>query len=233
VSGDGSDVAQRLSEVHARIERACSRAERDPRDVRLLAVGKGHGPDAIRAAYRAGQREFGENYVQECSTKAEALADLPDLRWRLIGRLQRNKAKLAAGIVAAVDTVDSRELAVELSQRAQALGRELEVLIQVNVDDEAHKAGVSPAALPALIEVVRAQPALVLVGLLAIPRVTREPEAARPAFAAMRALAARHGLRELSMGMSADLEVAVEEGATLVRVGTAIFGPRPARPGPR
>jgi PLP dependent protein len=224
------DIGLRLSEVHARIERACLRAGRKPASVRLLAVCKGHGPAAVRAAYAAGQREFGENYVQELKAKAEALAEHRDVRFRLIGRLQRNKAKLAAELAAAVDAVDSPELAVELSKRAEALGRELEVLIQVNLTGEGQKAGVSAEALPALIEVVRAQPALALRGLMGIPRAADDPELARPAFAALRALATRHGLSELSMGMSADLEVAVEEGATLVRVGTAIFGPRAARP---
>lgn len=223
-------IAERLSQVRARIDRACLRAGRDPASVRLLAVAKGHGPLAIRAAYASGQRDFGENYVQELEGKAKALLDLQDLRFRFIGRLQRNKAKLACELVHAVDTVDSEALARELSRRAGALGRELEVLIQVNVDREAQKAGVLPEQVPALIDTVRVLPALSLAGLLAIPRASEDPERARPAFAALRELARQHALRELSIGMSADLEVAVEEGATLVRVGTAIFGPRPQRP---
>jgi hypothetical protein len=229
VSGAARDVAAALAEVQARIARACERGGRSPSAVRLLAVCKGHGAEAVRAAYAAGQREFGENYVQEMNAKAAALADLADLRWRLIGPLQRNKARLAAQLASAVDTVDSAELAAELSRRAAALGREIEVLIQVNVDREPQKAGVAPEGLPALIEAVRALPALSLQGLMAIPRAASAPELARPAFAALRALGGQHGLRELSMGMSDDLEIAVEEGATIVRVGTAIFGPRPPR----
>ena len=220
------DVAARLSEVHARIERACARAGRSPGSVRLLAVCKGIGAEAVRAAYAAGEREFGESYVQELQTKRAALADLPDLGFRLIGRLQRNKAKLAVELAGAVDSVDSVELAQQLSQRAHALGRTLEVLLQVNVDREPQKAGVLPEALPALIDAVSALPALSLQGLMAIPRADEDPERSRPAFAALREHALRHGLRELSMGMSGDLEVAVDEGATIVRVGTAIFGPR-------
>lgn len=224
-----AEVTERLSDVRGRLERACRRAGREVAAVRLLAVAKGHSPLAIRAAYDNGQRDFGESYVQELQGKAEALADLQELRFRFIGRLQRNKAKLASELVHAVDTIESEALARELSRRAADLGRELEVLIQVNVDREPQKAGVLPEQLPALASAVRELPALSLAGLLAIPRASEDPERARPAFAALRELARQHGLRELSMGMSADLEVAVEEGATLVRVGTAIFGARPRK----
>jgi PLP dependent protein len=226
---EGGAIAQRLRAVHERIALACARAGRDPRAVRLVAVSKGHGPLAIRAAYAVGQREFGENYAQELRDKAAALSDLPDLRFRLIGHLQRNKAKLVVPLGAAVDTVDAVQLAEELSRRAEAIGRELEVLVQVNVDREPQKAGVLPEQLPELIAAVRGLPGLALRGLMVIPRADEDPEAARPAFARLAEIARAHGLPELSMGMSADLEVAVEEGATLVRVGTAIFGPRQPR----
>ena len=229
MSADAALIAQRLAEVRERIARACARAGRARDEVRLLAVAKGHGADAIRAAAAAGQREFGENYVNELKSKRAALADVPALRFRLIGKLQRNKAKDAAELASAVDTLDSLALAQELSRRAQARGRELEVLVQVNVDREPQKAGVAPEALEELVAAVRALPALALRGVLAITRATDDPESARPAFAALRELARQHGLPELSMGMSADLEVAIEEGATIVRVGTAIFGPRPPR----
>jgi pyridoxal phosphate enzyme (YggS family) len=229
VSERAADVAARLADVRARIDRALARAGRSPAGVRLLAVTKGHDAAAVRAAYAAGQREFGENYVQELKRKRELLADLPDLRFRLIGRLQRNKAKLAAEVASAVDTLDSAELAAELAERAQASGRALEVLLQVNVDREPQKAGVLPERLPDLVAAVRALPALSLRGLMTVPRAVEDPEQARGAFAALRELARQHGLTELSMGMSADLEVAVEEGATIVRVGTAIFGPRPPK----
>jgi PLP dependent protein len=226
VTAGPHDVAANLDEVRARIARASVLAGRRVDDVRLVAVCKGQSADAVRAAHAAGQREFGENYVQELKARRAALVDLPDLSFRLIGRLQRNKARIAAELAGAVDSVDSAELAAELSRRAGALDRTLEVLLQVNVDREPQKAGVSPDALPALIDAVRALPALSLQGLMAIPRAADDLELMRPSFAALRELADRHGLRELSMGMSADLEVAIAEGATIVRVGTAIFGAR-------
>jgi pyridoxal phosphate enzyme (YggS family) len=204
------------------------RARREPAAVRLIAVSKGHGAEAIRAAYALGQREFGESYVQELKQKAGELADLAELRLRFIGRLQRNKAKDAAALAYAVDCVDSPALAEALDQRARTLGRTLELLLQVNVDREPQKAGALPEAVPELVERVRALPALQLRGLMAIPRASENPEQMRPAFAALRELARQLALPELSIGMSDDLEVAVEEGATMVRVGTAIFGPRPA-----
>jgi pyridoxal phosphate enzyme (YggS family) len=195
--------------------------------VRLLAVSKGQPARAIRAAYALGQREFGENYVQELKGKADELADLPELRIRFIGRLQRNKAKDVAALGCAVDCVDSLALASTLNERATALSRRLEVLIQVNVDREPQKAGVLPEDLAQLCAAVRGLPALSVAGLMAIPHAQDEPERARPAFHELRRLGAQLGLPELSMGMSSDLEVAIEEGATMVRVGTAIFGPRP------
>ena len=231
VSARPQDIAVNLNEVRGRIARACALAGRSVDDVRLVAVCKGQSADAVRAGYAAGQREFAENYVQELKAKRPALVDLPDVRVRLIGRLQRNKARVAAELASAVDSVDSAELAAELAKRAGALGRTLEVLLQVNVDREPQKAGVLPDALPALIDAVRALPALSLQGLMAIPRAADDVELMRPAFAALRELGRSHGLRELSMGMSADLEVAVAEGATIVRVGTAIFGARTAPAG--
>jgi len=228
VSAGAQDIAANLNEVRGRIARACALAGRSVDEVRLIAVCKGQSADAVRAAYAAGQREFAENYVQELKAKRDALVDLPGARFRLIGRLQRNKAKIAAELASAVDSVDSTELAAELAQRAGALGRTLEVMVQVNVDREPQKAGVLPETLPALIDAMRALPALSLQGLMAIPRAADDVELMRPAFAALRELGRRHALRELSMGMSADLEVAVVEGATIVRVGTAIFGARTA-----
>jgi pyridoxal phosphate enzyme (YggS family) len=219
-------VAARLAAVRARIRAACSRAGRRPEAVRLIAVSKGHGPEAMRAAYAAGQCAFGESYVQELKQKADLLDDLPELRLRFIGRLQRNKAKDVAALGCAIDSVDSLALAQTLSQRALALGRALDVLVQVNVDEEPQKAGVLPKAVPELVEAMRALPALSLCGLMAIPRASEDPEQMRPAFAALRALGEGLALCELSMGMSDDLEVAVEEGATMLRVGTAIFGTR-------
>jgi pyridoxal phosphate enzyme (YggS family) len=220
------DIAANLAAVHERIADACARRGRAPDDVRLVAVSKVHGPEKIRAAYAAGQRVFGENYVQELVEKADALADLEDLRWRFIGHLQRNKAKFVARVPAAVETVDSPRLARELDKRARSEGVRLEVLLQVNVGGEAQKSGCATVELPALLDAARALPNLDVRGLMTVPPLGEAAEKSRPYFAKLAELAAAHGMAELSMGMSGDLEVAVEEGATLVRVGTAIFGPR-------
>ena len=224
-------IALALQAVRTRIADACKVAGRAPDSVTLLAVSKGHPAEALATAHENGQRAFGESYVQELVRKAPELAALPGLSLRFIGRLQRNKVKDLIGVAAlsAVDGVDSLALAQALDERARAAGRSLEVLLQVNVDREPQKSGALPEDLPALIDAVRALPALSLRGLMTIPRASADPESARPAFAALRGYAEHHGLPELSMGMSADLEVAVQEGATMVRIGTAIFGQRPAK----
>jgi len=197
-----------------------------PAGVTLVAVSKTQPPEAIREAYAAGQRHFGENYAQEWRAKAEALADLPDLVWHFIGSLQTNKARLLAGRAHWVHTVDRPELARELSRRSAAAGAMLKVLLEVNVGGEAQKAGCAPGDAPALAEAVRGLPGLSLEGLMCIPPPEGDP---RPHFRALRSLRDQLGLRELSMGMSADWREAVEEGATLVRIGTALFGARPPR----
>jgi len=220
-----SSLAQRLALVRERIARACASAGRDPASVRLLAVSKFHSVATIRAAHALGQREFGENYAQELATKAEQLADLPDLCFRFIGGLQGNKIKLLAPLGCAIETLASAKSAQSLARHADELGRRLEVMIQVNVSNEAQKSGVAPGELAPLVAAVRALPALHLTGLMAIPE-AEAPGAARESYRRLRALAAAEGLSELSMGMSDDLELAIEEGATRVRVGTAIFGPR-------
>ncbi len=225
-----SDVEARLDVVRARIAAACARAGRDPAQVTLVAVSKRHPPEALRDAYAAGQRVFGENYVQELVQKAEALADLEGLRFRFVGHLQRNKAKHLARVRAACDGLGDLRTAEALARRVGD-APPLPVLIQVNVAGEAQKSGVPPSEVSALVRGVRALPALRLEGLMTVPP-AGEPESARPVFRALRALAEAEGLGALSMGMSADLEVAVEEGATLVRVGTAIFGPRPPASAP-
>lgn len=225
----GVTVATRLADVRARVARAAERAKRDPASVKLLAVSKTQPALAVREAYDAGQRLFGENYVQELSEKSLALAALPGLEWHFIGHLQRNKVKDVlrasavneAGLV--IHTVDSTRLADEFARRSA--DAKVRVLLQVNVAREPQKSGVLPEGLAALVAHVRALPSLELRGLMTIPP-DDTPEAARPHFRALRALSEEHGLDELSMGMSADLEVAIEEGATIVRVGTAIFGAR-------
>jgi pyridoxal phosphate enzyme (YggS family) len=220
-----AQLAHNLAAVRERIAHACERARRDPAGVKLLAVSKRHAPEAMRVLYALGQREFGENYAQELADKASALRDLAELRLRFIGGLQRNKVKLLAPLGCAVETLASAHTAHALQERLGALGGRAEVMIQVNVAGEAQKSGVAPAELAALIADVRALPALELSGLMTIPRIA-DPAGARAGYRVLRELAGQHGLRELSMGMSGDLEVAIEEGATRVRVGTAIFGLR-------
>jgi PLP dependent protein len=216
-----SDVAERLEAVKTRIRDAAVRAGRDPSEITLVAVSKLHPAAAIRAAYAAGQRDFGENYAQELSDKAAELGDLPDLRFHFIGHLQRNKAKLVAPRVAVVHTVDSLSLAQAIERRAD--GRAPVLLIQVNMAGEVKKSGVDVDEVEALRDAIERETSLPVTGLMTIPPAEGDP---RPHFEALAALARRLGLAELSMGMSDDLEAAIEAGATLVRVGTAIFGPR-------
>jgi len=197
-----------------------------PAGVTLVAVSKTHPAEAVRVAYAAGQRDFGENYAQEWRSKADALADLRDLRWHFIGGLQTNKVKYLAGRVALVHTVDRRELAEEISRRWTQAGAVARVLLEVDLGGEERKAGCAPADVDQLCDRVRALPSIEVVGLTCIPPPAEDP---RPHFRTLRALRDRLGLRELSMGMSGDWQVAVEEGATLVRIGTAIFGARPPR----
>ena len=220
------ELAARINRVHVRIREACARSGRSPESVRLIAVGKRHPPELIRAAYGLGQRDFGENYLQELSAKARELEDLPDIRWRFVGHLQRNKARDAVRFCHSVDTLDALRTAEALDARARQAGRTLEVLIEVNLALEQQKAGCPPAEVAALAESIAGLEALQLCGLMAIPPLQPEPERNRPRFRALRQLARELSLPELSMGMSADLEVAIEEGSTMVRVGTDIFGER-------
>lgn len=214
-----------LDEVRARIERAATAAGRDPSTVRLVAVSKTKPASAIREAYAAGQRDFGENYAQELDQKARELADLTEIRWHFIGHLQSNKAKLVAPVAHLVHAVDSASLASALAKRAP--GR-LGVLVEVNVGGEAEKHGVAPSEVGALLDAIEREPNLELRGLMTMP--PHDLALARRAFEELGALRDRHGgaarLPELSMGMSDDLEIAIACGATLVRVGTAIFGAR-------
>lgn len=215
------DVAAGLAEVKARVAQAVARAGRDPSSVRLIAVSKTRPASLVREAVAAGQTLFGENYAQELREKSDALG--PGVEWHFIGALQTNKARLVVGRAALIHTCDRLALAQELSKRAQAAGLTQRVLLEVNVGGEPQKAGALPGEAAALLDRVRALPALGCDGLMCIPPASGDP---RPHFRALRDLGARLGLRELSMGMSADFEVAIEEGATLVRVGTAIFGER-------
>lgn len=220
------DIVGNIDRVRERIERACDRADRDRSSVELVAVAKAHPEETIRAAYDAGLRVFGENYAQELAEKVDALRDLPDLQWRFIGHLQRNKIKWVERARASVDTVDSIRLAEALAARAEAAGHTTEVLIQVNVGEEAQKSGCQPREVPALVAGVRQLTGVALRGLMTVAPHFDDPEDARPCFAALRRLAETHGLETLSMGMTHDLEQAVAEGATMVRIGTALFGAR-------
>jgi hypothetical protein len=222
-----------LQAVLARIDRAAEMAGRDPASVRLLAVSKQHPPGMVRAAAAAGQREFGENYVQEGVAKIDALAGVPGLSWHFIGQLQGNKTREVAGRFDWVHTVDRERIAARLSAQRPHHSQPLQVLLQVRLADEPGKGGVSPAELPALAAAVAAMPRLCLRGLMSIPPPATGTAAQRLPFRRLRELlealnAAGHRLDTLSMGMSDDLEAAVLEGATIVRVGTAIFGPRQA-----
>ncbi len=226
---DDAGVAERLASVRDRIARAATAVGRDPAEVRLIAVSKTKPASAIREAYAAGQRDFGENYAQELVQKAEELAELTELRWHFIGHLQTNKARFVVRMAHMVHTVDGPALARELGKRTAKEGREpLPVLVEVNVGGEPQKHGSTAMDLKDVLASVDAEPSLVLRGLMTMP--PNDLEAARRAFEALRSLRALHGgvkrLPELSMGMSDDLEIAVACGATLVRVGSAIFGSR-------
>ena len=220
------DIAARIDAVQHRIELACARAGRDPATVELVAVSKKQPEEKVRAAYEAGLRVFAENYAQELARRADALSDLPQLRWRFVGHLQRNKIKLVQHARASVDTLDSLRLAEALSARAAQAGAPVEVLLQVNVGREPQKSGCAPEDVPSLAAAVRALPGLQLHGLMTVAPHFDAEEDARPVFAELAALGRAENLGTLSMGMSHDLEAAILEGATMVRVGTALFGER-------
>ena len=238
MTSEPDTVAQGLAQVADRIAQACTAAGRPVSDVTLLAVSKTFGAEAVRAAHAAGQRGFGENYVQEALDKIAALADLrPQLTWHLIGPLQSNKTRPVAEAFDWVQSVDRLKIAQRLAEQRPLHLPPLQVCLQVNISGEASKSGVLPADLPALARAVAALPPerLRLRGLMAIPEPATDGAAQRAPHRALRALMAAvnadglpggQRLDTLSMGMSADLEAAVAEGATLVRVGTAIFGGR-------
>jgi len=211
-----------LEAVRERIARAADRAKRDPAEITLLAVTKIFPATAILDAYELGLREFGENYVQEFEGKAPQVGRLAGARFHLIGHLQSNKSKKAAELFQVIQTVDSAKLARRLNES----GSVLEVMLEVKLSEEEAKSGADPVDLPALIEAVRGCGHLRLAGLMTMPPWSDDPEVSRPYFRKLRELAGQHGLRGLSMGMSHDLEAAIEEGATCVRVGTALFGKR-------
>jgi len=222
--------AERLKSVLARIESAARRAGRDPATVALLAVSKQHPAEAVRAAASAGQRHFGENYPQEALAKIESLRDLP-LTWHFIGQLQSNKTRDVAQAFQWVHTLDRAKIAERLSAQRPHYAGPLDVLLQVRLAEESGKGGIEIAQVPALAEIVAGLPRLRLRGLMCIPPPQADEALQHEPFRRLREVLldlnrGGHSLDTLSMGMSADLEAAIAEGATIVRVGTAIFGPR-------
>ena len=221
------DIRANLEAVHERIARACERAGRKPADVLLIAVSKTVEIERIRLAVTAGVQALGENRVQEAKEKVAALGR--PVPWHLIGSLQTNKAKDAAELFDWIHSVDREELARELDRRARQREHRVKVLVQVNVGEEPQKGGVHPAELKGLLDAMTAFSNLDVRGLMCIPPAAETAEASRPWFKRLRDLRDTAGLEHCSMGMSGDFEVAIEEGATMVRVGTAIFGPRAPR----
>ena len=217
-----ASLKDRLAQVRERIHAAAARSGRDVNSILLHAVTKVFPASAIRDAHELGLRDFGENYVQEFAEKSFALRDLEGNRYHLIGHLQSNKAGKAAELFHVVQSVDSPKLPARLN----AANRPIDIMLEIKLSDEGSKTGAYPADLPELIEAARGCPNLKLTGLMTIPPWSENAELSRPYFARLRELAGRFNLPGLSMGMSNDLEVAIEEGATCVRVGTALFGKR-------
>lgn len=227
VEAEQSGAATRLAEVRASLARAARDVGRDPAEVALVAISKTVPADGIRPALEAGQRLFGENYVQEAQAKWPALREaFPEVELHLVGPLQSNKARDAVALFDVIHSLDRPSLAAALARAVAATGRAPRLLVQVNTGEEPQKGGVAPADLDGFLALCRETHGLAVSGLMCIPPAEAPPS---PHFALLAKLAARHGLAELSMGMSADYPEAVQLGATHVRVGTAIFGARPAK----
>jgi PLP dependent protein len=232
-----TDIASNLAAVRARIAAAAARAGRRPDDVTLVAVSKTFAADHVKAAHAAGQRDFGENKVQEGLQKISETSDIPDARWHLIGHLQSNKARKAAGAFACIHSVDSTDLLNRLDAAASEQGTTPEILVQVDLARESTKFGAAEDEAEELVRAAAAARSVRMGGLMLIPPWSEDPEQTRPWFVRLRQLRDRleaagvpaASLRHLSMGMSHDFEAAIEEGATIVRVGTAIFGARVPR----
>lgn len=218
------DIEVNIQDIHGRIAQACERSHRLPSEITVVAVTKGFEASAVRAAFDYGIRDFGENRVQEAEKKIGQLSDLkPDITWHMVGHLQNNKAGTAAELFDIIHSVDSVRLAGILSQRAEET---LPVLLEVNVSGEASKSGFAIDEIAGAVEEVRRLPNLEVTGLMTIAPLTADPEEVRPVFRKLRELRDYLGLEHLSMGMTDDFEVAVEEGATMLRIGRAIFGDR-------
>jgi pyridoxal phosphate enzyme (YggS family) len=226
-------VRDRVARVMERIAGAAARSGRSPESIRLVAVSKTQPAERVAEAREAGLRVFGENYVQEAEEKVRAF---PDAEWHLIGKLQANKVKKAVAMFGWIQTVDSVRLLAEISRRCVEAGKTMPVLIEINLAEEGSKAGILPDGLPEVVSAAADMPGVLVRGLMAIPPAAADPEESRPHFARLRDMLGRCAsiggageMTELSMGMSGDFEAAIEEGATMVRVGTAIFGSRPRR----
>jgi pyridoxal phosphate enzyme (YggS family) len=220
-------LQERMEQVELRIQAAVRRSRRTREEVTLVAVTKKFPAAVLCEAYSLGLRVFGENYVQEFADKHPSLAGLAEAQFHFIGHLQSNKARQAIELFDTIETVDSEKLARRLNEAALNQERSLEVMIEVKLSSEGTKAGAAPEELSGLIDAIRACPNLKLTGLMTMPPWNTDPETTRPYFRRLAELARVHQLPKLSMGMSHDLEAAIEEGATHIRVGTALFGPRP------
>lgn len=213
--------------VENRIQEASARSGRKRSDIKVVAVSKKFSAGYIREAYNSGLSDFGENYVQEFAGKKAALADLQGAQFHLIGHLQSNKARVACELFDVIQTVDSVKVLQSLAKAAQISSKQLEVLLEIKLSDEANKTGAMPDQIPELLATAQGCPQLKLSGLMTIPPWSENAELSRPFFRRLSELASHYELPELSMGMSGDFEVAIEEGATIIRIGTAFFGPRP------
>jgi PLP dependent protein len=227
LSLEAPSFERRLEVVESRIQSALERAQRTRSQITLIAVSKKFPATAIISAYRAGLRDFGENYVQEFAEKQPQLENLSDARFHLIGHLQSNKTRLACELFKAIQTVDSIRLLRRLDAAAAETKASPEVLIEVKLAEEENKSGASQEDLPALLEAAANCQHIAVSGLMTMPPWSADAEQSRPYFKRLAELARQHNLPQLSMGMSNDFEVAIEEGATIIRVGTALFGPRP------
>ena len=229
-------VRDRVARVLERVARSAARSGRSPESIRLVAVTKTHPVERVAEAYEAGLRVFGENYVQEADEKVRAF---PDAEWHLIGKLQANKIKKAVSLFGWIQSVDSLRLLADISRRCIEAGKTVPVLIEVNLAGEGSKAGIPPDGLAGLLSSAAGLPGVRILGLMTVPPMTDDPEESRPNFVRLRELlgqvaslgGAAGEMTELSMGMSSDFEAAIEEGATMIRVGTAIFGSRARRAG--
>ncbi|HEY7211332.1 MAG TPA: YggS family pyridoxal phosphate-dependent enzyme [Bryobacteraceae bacterium] len=224
---DSSSFAARLDAVENRLQQVVARTGRKRSDITLVAVAKKFSAERIREAYYAGLRDFGENYVQEFAAKKPFLTDLQQARFHLIGHLQSNKARLACDLFDVIETADSSKALEKLDRSLQENGRQMNILFEIKLSAEQSKTGASPNEIPQLLASAARCSQLNVTGLMTIPPWSEDAEASRPYFRQLAALARQYGLPQLSMGMSNDFEVAIEEGATIIRVGTALFGPRP------